>query len=375
MANLAIVASHSINGVAKLHTDILKNHLFKEFFEIIPHKFNNKTNGVSHRRFLIKSNPELAKLIDKEAGAQWRNEPRHMVDLLKNIDDDSYRKLFLDIKRNNKANLSDQILKCCDLKVDPDSIFDVQVKRIHAYKRQLLNAMHIADLYLRLKDNSNFDISPRTFIIGGKAAPNYFFAKKVIRLINQLAYRINNDKSVKGKIKVVFVENFNVSKGELIYPACDISEQISTATKETSGTGNMKFMMNGAITLGTLDSANIEIKEQVGIENIFIFGLTSEEVLRYNKFGGYNAWEEYQKNESLQRVIDYFNRRCFDSGSNEFHDIYDTLLNRNGEFFVLKYCNSKISNTFFMFFQHISVIHVVCVISRKNQYIFRIILF
>lgn len=336
MANLAIVASYSINGVAKLHSDILKNHLFKDFFEIMPHKFNNKTNGVSHRRFLIKSNPELAKLIDEEVGPEWRNEPRLMVNLLKNIDDDNYRKLFLDIKRNNKINLSNQIYKCCDIKVDPDSIFDVQVKRIHAYKRQLMNALHITDLYLRLKENPNLDISPRTFIIGGKAAPNYYFAKKVIRLINQLAYRINNDKSIKGKIKVVFVENFNVSKGELIYPACDISEQISTATKEASGTGNMKFMMNGAITLGTLDGANIEIKEQVGNENIFIFGLTPEEVLRYNKFGGYNAWEEYQKNQSLQRIIDYCNKQCFEPGSNEFHDIYDALLNRNDEFFVLK---------------------------------------
>lgn len=336
MANLAVVASHSVNGVAKLHTSILKNYLLKDFFEIMPHKFNNKTNGVSHRRFLIKSNPELAKLIDKEVGSDWRNEPRMMVDLLKNIDDDNYRKTFLDIKRKNKENLSNQILHCCDLKVDPDSIFDVHVKRIHAYKRQLLNAFHIVDLYLRLKDNPDLDIPPRTFIIGGKAAPNYYFAKKVIKLINQLAFRINNDKSIKGKIKVVFVENFNVSKGELIYPACDISEQISTASKEASGTGNMKFMMNGGITLGTLDGANIEIKEQVGDENIFIFGLTSEEVLRYNKLGGYNVWEEYQKNESLQRIIEYFNNHCFEPGSNEFHDIYNSLLNRNDEYFVLK---------------------------------------
>ena len=343
MANLAVVASHSVNGVAKLHTKILKNNLMKDFFEIMPHKFNNKTNGVSHRRFLIKSNPPLAKLIDEEAGPQWRDEPRLMVDLLKNIDDDNYRSKFLEIKRKNKEHLSNQIFHCCGTKVDPDSIFDIQVKRIHAYKRQLLNAFHIMDLYLRLKDNPDLDISPRTFIIGGKAAPNYYFAKKVIRLINQIAWRVNNDKDIKGKIKIVFVENFNVSKGELIYPACDISEQISTATKEASGTGNMKFMMNGGITLGTLDGANIEILEQVGPENIFIFGLTPEEVLRYHKFGGYNAWEEYQKNDSLKRIIEYCSNYCFDQGSNEFRDIYDALLHRNDEFFVLKDFDSYVT--------------------------------
>lgn len=336
MANMAIITSHSVNGVAKLHTEILKNHLFKDFFEIMPQKFNNKTNGVTHRRFLINSNPELTKLIDNEVGIEWRNEPRMMAGLLKNIDDDGYRQKFLDIKRNNKVLLSNHILECCDVMVDPDSIFDVQVKRIHAYKRQLLNAFHIMDLYLRLKDNPDLDISPRTFIIGGKAAPNYYFAKKVIRLINKMAFHINNDKSIKGKIKIVFIENFNVSKGQLIYPACDISEQISTASKEASGTGNMKFMMNGGITLGTLDGANVEIREQVGDENIFIFGLTSEEVFRYQKLGGYNAWEEYQKNQSLKRVIDFFRNKCFKSGSSEFEDVYNALLNQNDEFYVLK---------------------------------------
>lgn len=343
MANLAVISSHSVNGVAKLHTEILKNHLLKDFFEIMPHKFNNKTNGVSQRRFLIKSNPELTKVLDIELGTAWRDEPRLMVNLLKDIDDDNYRNMFMKIKRNNKVILANNILHCCDIKVDPDSIFDVQVKRIHAYKRQLLNAFHIVDLYLRLKDNPDLDVSPRTFIFGGKAAPNYYFAKKVIKLINQMAYRINNDKTIKGKIKVVFIENFNVSKGELIYPACDISEQISTASKEASGTGNMKFMMNGGMTLGTLDGANVEIREQVGDENIFIFGLTSEEVFRYNKFGGYNAWEEYQKNPSLKRIIDYFANHCFDSGSNEFDSIYDALLNRNDEFFVLKDFDSYVA--------------------------------
>lgn len=336
MANLAIIGSYSVNGVAKLHTEILKNHLMKDFYELMPDKFNNKTNGVSHRRFLIKSNPDLSKLLDEEIGEKWREEPRMMADLLKNIDDEGYRQKFLDAKQKNKERLASCIYGCCDQKIDPSSIFDIQVKRIHAYKRQLLNAFNIIDLYLRLKDNPDLDISPRTFIIGGKAAPNYYFAKKVIRLINRVAENINNDPTIKDKIKVVFIENFNVSKGEIIYPACDVSEQISTATKEASGTGNMKFMMNGGITLGTLDGANIEIREQVGDENIFIFGLTPEEVLRYNQYGGYSAMEEYHKNEALQRVMDYFMRHCFDQGSNEFQDIYNALLKQNDEFFVLK---------------------------------------
>ena len=336
MANMAIVGSYSVNGVAKLHTEIIKNHLMRDFFELMPDKFNNKTNGVSHRRFLIKSNPSLTQIIDNEVGKQWRHQPRLLVDLLKNIDDDEYRKKILQSKRHNKEKLASYIADTTGIVVDPDSIFDIHVKRIHAYKRQLLNAFHIMDLYLRLKDNPNLDISPRTFIIGGKAAPSYYFAKKIIRVINRLGYNINNDKKIKDKIKVVFIENFNVSKAEIIYPACDVSEQISTATKEASGTGNMKFMMNGGITLGTLDGANIEIKELVGEENFFTFGLTPEEVLRYNKFGGYNAWEEYHRNENLQRVLKQFLYSCFDQGNNEFQDIYDSLLKQNDEYYVLK---------------------------------------
>ncbi len=342
MANLAVMASHSVNGVARLHSEILKNHLFRDFYEIMPAKFNNKTNGVSHRRFLIKSNPSLTKLIDSQLGREWRKEPEMMAGLLKNIDDEAYRQKFLDIKRGNKELLAKYILECCHLKVDPDSIFDVQVKRIHAYKRQLLNGLHIADLYLRVKENPGLDVSPRTFIIGGKAAPSYYFAKKVIRFLTQLAWVINNDPSINDKIKVIFIENFNVSKAEIIYPACDISEQISTASKEASGTGNMKFMMNGAITLGTMDGANIEIVEQAGSENAFIFGLSSQEVLRYEEFGGYRSWEEYHANPAIKRVLEFCKHNLFNDGSNEFDDIYEALLNQNDQYFVLKDFNSYV---------------------------------
>lgn len=344
MANLAVMASQSVNGVARLHSEILKNHLFRDFYEIMPAKFNNKTNGVSHRRFLIKSNPALTKLIDDQVGRDWRKNPEMMTGLMRNIDDEAYRQKFLAIKRDNKEVLAKYIKECCFVKVDPDSIFDVQVKRIHAYKRQLLNGLHIADLYLRLKDNPELDISPRTFIIGGKAAPSYYFAKKVIRFLTQLAWVINNDASIKGKIKVVFIENFNVSKAEIIYPACDISEQISTASKEASGTGNMKFMMNGALTLGTMDGANIEIVEQAGLENAFIFGLSSQEVIRYESFGGYKAWEEYHSNPSLQRVLGFCKDNLFGKGSNEFDDIYASLLDHNDQYFVLKDFNSYVES-------------------------------
>lgn len=342
MANLAVMASHSVNGVARLHSEILKNHLFRDFYEIMPAKFNNKTNGVSHRRFLIKSNPSLTKLIDSQLGKEWRKDPEKMAGLMRNIDDEAYRQKFLDIKRANKEILAKYIFNCCYVKVDPDSIFDVQVKRIHAYKRQLLNGLHIADLYLRLKDNPDLDISPRTFIIGGKAAPSYYFAKRVIRFLNQLAWVINNDPDIKNKIKVVFIENFNVSKAEIIYPACDISEQISTASKEASGTGNMKFMMNGALTLGTMDGANIEIVEQAGRENAFIFGLSSQEVLRYEEFGGYRSWEEYHANPAIKRVLEFCKHNLFNDGSNEFDDIYEALLNQNDQYFVLKDFNSYV---------------------------------
>ena len=286
MANLSIIGSHSVNGVAALHSEILKNDVFYDFQAIYPDRFNNKTNGVSHRRFMIQSNPALAKLITDVIGDQWLRDFNQIEKLLDYKYDASLAARLRQVKKENKRKLADYMKKTAGISVNPDSVFDIQVKRIHAYKRQLLNVFKIMDLYNRIKRNPDLDICPYTFFFAGKAAQGYAFAKEVVHLINVVANLVNNDPIVSKKIKVVFVENFCVSNAQLIYPAADISEQISTAGKEASGTGNMKFMMNGAVTLGTLDGANAEILLQVGKENMEIFGLTSEETSRFTMYGG-----------------------------------------------------------------------------------------
>lgn len=335
MANLAIVGSKSVNGVAELHTNIIINETFKELYQLFPWKFNAKTNGVSHRRFLVKSNPELTQLLDEKIGDRWKYDAEKLKGFLDFLDDQTTIDRLYHIKRKNKERLADYIKKHNDIEVDIDSIFDVHVKRIHEYKRQLMNALHILYLYKKIK-NEGMVIYPRTFIFSGKAAPGYYMAKKVIRLVSLLSDIVNNDPKVSQYMKVVFLENFNVSLAEIIYPAADVSEQISTASKEASGTGNMKFMMNGALTLGTLDGANVEIAECVGDENVFIFGLRSEEVISYYNEGNYNAYEIYQSDEDLKKVVNHLVDGFFAEDITEFKDIYDSLVAHNDTYFVLK---------------------------------------
>ncbi|ALB43961.1 glycogen/starch/alpha-glucan phosphorylase [Clostridium beijerinckii] len=336
MAHLAIVGSHSVNGVAKLHTEILKKKEMTDFYYLYPNKFNNKTNGITHRRWLLKSNPELTKLIKDTIGDSFI---RHPLDL-KNFERHLYDEVILEqlgkIKKFNKEKLASIILENDNVRVDPDSIFDVQVKRIHAYKRQVLNCLRIMDLYNKLIDDPNYDIVPRTFIFGGKAAPGYYLAKNTIELINCVANKINNDSRVNEKIKVVFIQNYRVSLAEQIIPGTDVSEQISTTTKEASGTSNMKFMMNGAITVATLDGANIEIKDEVTDDNIVIFGLTADEVLNYYKNGGYKSIDIYNNDIRVKRVIDDLINGKYHSDKNKFRSIYENLINYNDEFFVLQ---------------------------------------
>ncbi len=279
MAHLAIVGSHSVNGVAKIHTEILKQREMRLFYEFYPDKFNNKTNGIAHRRWLMKANPQLTNLISEAIGTEWKKEPIKLQELQLVQYDASFQEKFAEVKQERKEILAARIHNTMGITIDPNSIFDVQVKRLHAYKRQLLNVLHILYLYNRLKEDASFTFYPRTFIFGAKASPGYYYAKKIIKLINELARKVNNDPYVSQYMKVIFLENYRVSVAEDIFPAADVSEQISTASKEASGTGNMKFMMNGAITLGTLDGANIEIKDRVGDDNCFIFGFTAEEVL------------------------------------------------------------------------------------------------
>jgi len=336
MANLAVVGSYSVNGVSSLHTEIIKNNVLKEFFGIFPQRFNNKTNGVSHRRFLLEANPGLARLITKAIGPKWIEEPEKLAELLDYKEDANLLEELARVKYANKCRLAEQIREKQGTVVDPASIFDVQVKRIHAYKRQLLNVLKIMDLYNRLKENPDFPLHPHTYIFGGKAAPGYFYAKTVIKLINTLAQKINQDQEVNSKIKVVFLENFNVSLAEMIYPAAEVSEQISTASKEASGTGNMKFMMNGAITVGTLDGANIEIWETVGDENFVVFGQTADKVIKCYQDGGYRSWEECHGNPRLKKAVDQLVGGFFGEAAGEFWVIYDSLLKHNDEFFVLK---------------------------------------
>jgi starch phosphorylase len=336
MAHLAIVGSHSVNGVAAIHTDILKKRVMKNFADWYPEKFNNKTNGITHRRWLLKANPRLAELITETIGEGWVHDTMQLEGLLPYSKDAAFQEKVFRIKQHNKELLAKIIYDQSGIKVDVNSIFDVQVKRMHAYKRQLLNIFHIMDLYNRLRENPELDIVPRTFIFGAKAAPGYHWAKSVIKLINALAGLINNDPKIGDKIKVVFMENYRVSLAERIIPAADVSEQISTASKEASGTGNMKFMMNGALTLGTLDGANIEIKDAVGAENLFIFGLTADEVLNYYRHGGYRAWDLYNSDPRIKRVVDQLINGFFSSSVSESNTIYDSLLAQNDEYFVLK---------------------------------------
>ncbi len=329
MANLAIVGSHSVNGVAKLHTEILKKKEMSDFYYLYPSKFNNKTNGITHRRWLIRSNPGLTKLLLDTIGDSFIKHPTDLENFGNYLDDKSILNKLGEIKKANKEKLAKEIYKSKGIVIDTNSIFDVQIKRIHAYKRQILNCLRIMDLYNKLIDNPNLDIIPRTFIFAGKAAPGYYLAKNTIELICRVAETINNDPRVNQKIKVVMLDNYQVSLAEKIIPATDLSEQISTTTKEASGTSNMKFMMNGAITIATLDGANIEIKDEVGEDNIIIFGLNAEEVLNYHKNGGYSSWDVCNKDPRLQRVTnDLINGKYF-RDKDRFRSIYENLLTYN----------------------------------------------
>jgi len=345
MAHLALVGSHSVNGVAALHTEILKHREMNRFYQLFPDKFNNKTNGITHRRWLLKANPRLAELISDAITPEWVHNPLALESLLPFAKDAAFQERARQIKQENKHRLAEIIRERQGIVIDPESIFDVQVKRMHAYKRQLLNVFHIMDLYNRLRENPHLDIHPRTFIFGAKAAPGYHWAKSVIKLINTLAGLVNNDPRVGNKLKVVFMENYRVTLAERIIPAADVSEQISTASKEASGTGNMKFMMNGAVTLGTLDGANVEIKQEVGPDNIFIFGLTAEEVTHYYQYGGYRAWDLYQGDTRLKTVLNQLINGFFSSSVDESNTIYDSLIGQNDEYFVLRdfsaYCDAQ----------------------------------
>ena len=341
-ANLSVIAGHSVNGVAALHTEILKNSVLKEFYTLAPEKFNNKTNGIAHRRFLAQANHTYRNLITETIGDGWMKDASRLAQLKEAVNDPEFLSRAYASKRSNKVNLARYIRQTTGITVDPDSIFDVQVKRFHGYKRQLLNIFKVMDLYNHILEDSNFVVHPSTFIFSGKAAQGYDFAKDVIRLINSVADVVNGDPNVRDRIKVVFVPNFSVSNAQLIYPAADISEQISTAGMEASGTGNMKFMMNGAITLGTLDGANVEIAEQVGMDNIKIFGLRSEEIDQFRRDGSYLSWDTYSSNPRLKNVVNQLVDGTYDRLSGSFHLIYDNLMRNNDEFFVLKDFNAYV---------------------------------
>ncbi|WP_378951700.1 glycogen/starch/alpha-glucan phosphorylase [Pelosinus sp. sgz500959] len=346
MARLAVVGSHSVNGVAALHSDILRNHIMYDFDQYYPYKFNNKTNGITHRRWLLKANPRLAALITKTIGDQWIKYPIELLGLCQVETNTVFKGQLAEIKLQNKQRLANYIHEKNRIAINVHSIFDVQIKRIHAYKRQILNVLHIMHLYNLLKENPSFDIIPRTFIFAGKAAPSYHIAKQTVKLINLLATVINNDKTIHDKLKVVFLENYSVSLGEILFPAADVSEQISTAGKEASGTGNMKFMMNGAVTIGTLDGANIEIRDAVNEDNIIIFGLTAEEVFNYYNYGGYNAWDVYNQDIRIKKILEQLVNGFLPSAKEEFRPLYNYLLQNNDEFFVLKdfslYCQAQL---------------------------------
>nr|HPK62753.1 glycogen/starch/alpha-glucan phosphorylase [Spirochaetota bacterium] len=351
MAYLSIIGSHSVNGVARLHSELLKTELLKDFSEFYEDKFNNKTNGITQRRWLLKSNPSLSKLITDKIGDKWVTDLYQLKQLEKYADDMNFIKSWQNIKLENKKVLAKIIKEELDVTVDINSIFDVQVKRLHEYKRQLLNVLNIISMYIDIKSNPEIDFVPRTFIFGAKAAPGYYMAKLIIKLINNVGSIINNDPDIKGKIKVLFLPNYRVSLAEKIFPASDVSEQISTAGKEASGTGNMKFQLNGALTVGTLDGANIEIAEEVGDKNIFIFGLKVEEVKDLSA-KGYNPREYYEKNVRLKKVIDLISCGYFSTESPSlFQPIIDSLLNGDQYFLLADFqsyydCQQRVSQEY-----------------------------
>ncbi|MBE9916532.1 glycogen/starch/alpha-glucan phosphorylase [Paenibacillus donghaensis] len=337
MAHLAVVGSYSVNGVARLHTELLKQDVMKPFYELFPDRFNNKTNGITHRRWLLHANPELGAVISESIGTAWIESPHQLLELEPFKDDPAFRNKCMSIKRGNKLRLAEYIRQKQGTSVDPDSIFDVQVKRLHGYKRQLMNILHIMHLYNDIKDDPAAERVPRTFIFGAKAAPGYYLAKCIIKLIHVVADAVNKDPQMKGKLQVLFLENYSVSLAEKIIPAADVSEQISTAGKEASGTGNMKFMMNGALTIGTLDGANVEMHQLLGDDNIFLFGLRSEEVQDYYKYGGYLARDMYERDPRIKRIIDQLvSPGPFCCHELEFGVIRQSLLDHNDEFFVLR---------------------------------------
>ena len=330
MAHLAICAGYSVNGVAALHTEILKNQELKDFYEMMPEKFNNKTNGITQRRFLLHANPLLADWVTEHIGDEWITDLAQISKLKVYVDDEKAQQEFMNLKYQNKLRLAKYIREHNGIDVDPRSIFDVQVKRLHEYKRQLLNILHVMYLYNKIKDHPEMPFYPRTFIFGAKAAAGYRRAKLTIKLINSVADVINNDKSINGKLKVVFIEDYRVSNAEWIFAAADVSEQISTASKEASGTGNMKFMLNGAPTLGTMDGANVEIVQEVGEENAFIFGLSAQEVINYENNGGYNPMDYFNNDQDIRRVLmQLINGEYAPDDPERFRDIYDSLLNTN----------------------------------------------
>lgn len=342
MAHLAIAGSYSVNGVARLHTDILKKRELKDFYEMMPEKFNNKTNGITQRRFLLHGNPLLARWVTDKIGDDWITNLDHLKHLKVYVDDEKCQQEFMNIKYQNKVRLAKYIKEHNGIDVDPRSIFDCQVKRLHEYKRQLMNILHVMYLYNEIKAHPDMDIVPRTFIFGAKAAAGYYTAKLTIKLINAVADKINNDPSINGKIKVVFIEDYRVSNAELIFAAADVSEQISTASKEASGTGNMKFMLNGALTLGTMDGANVEIVEEVGKENAFIFGLSADQIMEYEKNGNYNPRDVYNNNQDVRQVLTQLVNGFYSPENPElFRALYDALLEKDTYFTLLDFDSYK----------------------------------
>ena len=342
MAHLAIAGSYSVNGVARLHTDILKKRELKDFYEMMPEKFNNNTNGITQRRFLLHGNPLLASWVTDKIGDDWITNLDHLKHLKVYVDDEKCQQEFMNIKYQNKVRLAKYIKEHNGIDVDPRSIFDCQVKRLHEYKRQLMNILHVMYLYNEIKAHPDMDIVPRTFIFGAKAAAGYYTAKLTIKLINAVADKINNDPSINGKIKVVFIEDYRVSNAELIFAAADVSEQISTASKEASGTGNMKLMLNGALTLGTMDGANVEIVEEVGKENAFIFGLSADQVMEYEKNGNYNPRDVYNNNQDVRQVLTQLVNGFYSPENPElFRALYDALLEKDTYFTLLDFDSYK----------------------------------
>jgi starch phosphorylase len=334
MTNLAIAGSYSVNGVAALHTEILKADVLKDMYSLFPEKFNNKTNGISHRRFFMYSNPQLAALVSKHIGEEWKVKPNQLEKLLKVVTDEKMQEDFFKVKQTRKSILAEYILSTSGVKLDLNSIFDIQVKRLHAYKRQMLNIFHVIYLYQKLLSDKDFKFYPRSFIFGAKAAPSYVFAKNVIELINVIANKVNSDPYVSKFMKIIFIENYDVSKAEIIMPAADVSEQISTAGKEASGTGNMKFMMNGALTLGTLDGANVEISQLVGEENVLIFGKTTEQIDKLRASGEYNIQEIYRNDKTIANILQSLIDGTFSNEKEQFMNIYNEIMVKNDEYFI-----------------------------------------